>query len=317
VIRSDAHKLLVAACEIRSDWIGARTHLVTLLESDPKNGPHRQRLARALFYLDKTNDAFKELTTAVKDDATLEPAAVTMGQLWSGKGDSKQARAWLDQAVKAEPNSLRVHLAYAKWLLEQNEIDPAKVHLDASAKLRPEDTDVLKLQGLVARIKKDFAAAEKVFRKINTDTPDDFFASNQLALTLADQADNDQRKRALQYAAVNARQFAHTPDPRAVESLATLGYVNYRNNNLEDAWQSIQAATSGGQASSDTAYFLAMMLTERDKNKSEDAKRILKTALESRGLFVYRKDAQTLLDKLDRKEPVKDAKTTAAGKDRR
>ena len=32
----------------------------------------------------------------------------------------------------------------------------------------------------------------------------------------------------------------------AVEALATLGYVNYRNNHLEDAWQSIQAATAGG-----------------------------------------------------------------------
>jgi uncharacterized protein (TIGR02996 family) len=303
-IQVQARTGLASAFEARTDWPGARSQLAALLDLDAKNGQLRQRLARALFFLDKPEDAHRELQTAVKDDPTLEPAAVYLAKLWANKGDSKLAREWLDKAIKAEPNSLRVHLAYADWLLQQNEIEQAKLHAEAAAKVRPEDTDVLRLQGLVARIQKDLSAAEKSFRRVFNDSPTDFVAANQLALVLADQPDNEQRKRALQYAEVNVRQFSRSNDFRAAESLATFGYVSYRNGNVDGALQALQMATAGGQATSDTAYYLALVLSSRDK--VEEAKKLLKSAVDSKGLFVYRKEAQSLLETLDKKEPVKD-----------
>src|SRR5205823_13922322 len=128
--------------------------------------------------------------------------------------------------------------------------------------------------------------------------PGDFFAANQLALVLADQAGQQQRSQAAQLAEVNARQY-----PKSAEALATLGYVYDRIGNVDDALKALQAAVSGGQASSDTAYYLALCLSEKDKG--DDARKILKGALESKGLFIYRKEAQALHDKLDKKEPAK------------
>jgi len=278
----------------------------------------RQKLARALFFLDKPNDAFSELTQAAKDDATLEPAAVTMGRLWTEKGDVKKAREWLDRAIKADSNSMCVHLAFTNGLLQQNEIDQAKIHADAAALLKPDDADVMKLQGLIARVQKDFAA-ERIFRLILNDAPGDFFASDQLALFLADQPVNQQRQRALQFADVNARVY-----PRSAEALATLGYVRYRNGDLDGAMQALQKAVNSGglwlpplwpspgvvigspevagfgrQPSADTVYYLALVYADQDKTK--EAQRLLKAALGSKELFVYRKEAQALLDKLDKK----------------
>jgi uncharacterized protein (TIGR02996 family) len=296
--QNQARAGLASAYEARRDWAGARTHLTAWLESDPKNGQVRTRLARALFFLDKADDAYAELQRAVKDDATLEPPTVTMGKLWTNKGDFIKAREWLERAIKAEPSSVRVHLAYADWLLQQNEAEQAKIHADTAAKARADDAEVLKLQGLIARVQKDLGGAEKVFRRVHQDAPGDFFASNQLALVLADQSDKEQRSRAVQLAEVNAR-----ANPRSPEALATLGYVYYRVGNLDGALQALQAAVSSGQAAPDTVYYWALALNDRDK--ADDAKKLLKGALESKGLFVYRKEAQALADKLDKKEPTK------------
>ena len=298
---TEARGGLATAYEARKDWASTRTNLLAWQELDPKNVQVRIRLGQALFYLDKSDDAFAEFQSAAKDaPKKVEAPTVTMGRLWTAKGDFDKAREWLDKAIKAEPNSYKVQLAYADWLLQQNDSEKAKDHADAAAKLQPNDTEVLKVQGLIARIQKDMGTAEGKFRRILADTPGDFFAANQLALVLADQTGQQQRSQAAQLAELNARQY-----PRSAEALATLGYAYDRIGNLDGTLKVLQAAVSGGQASSDTAYYLALCLSEKDK--TDDARKILKGALESKGLFVYRKEAQSLHDKLDKKEPAKPA----------
>jgi Tfp pilus assembly protein PilF len=299
-VQTQSRNMLAHAYERRSDWANARTHLTALLEIE-KNGQLRQRLATALFFLNKPDDAFMELQQAVKDDATLDPPTVRMAQLWSAKNDAKLSREWFDKAVKAEPNSIRVHLAYANWLLTQNEIPQAKIHGETASKIDANSTDVLKLQGLIARINKDLGTAESIFRRVLNDSPADFFASNQLALIMADQTDKNARSRALQLATVNAN-----ANNRSAEALATLGYVFYRTGNMEDALKSLQAAVSPGQMAADTAYYLALVLSENKRN--EDALKVLEQALQLKGLFIYRGESQQLMDKL-KKEVVKDDKS--------
>jgi uncharacterized protein (TIGR02996 family) len=305
--QAQSHTGLAAAFEARRDWVNARTHLAVLVYLDPMKGLLRQRLARALFFLDKPDDAYRELTAAIVNDPTLEPAAVTMGRLWTNKGDFTQAREWLDKAIQAEPNSPRARLAYADWLLQQNEIDQAKAHADAAARVKPNDPDVLKLQGLIARMRKDYVTAEATFRRVLNNVRADFFAMNQLALISADQSDGEQRRQALEMAETNARANLRSP-----EAQATLGYVYYRNGNIEKAWQALQEANAVAPASSsstsdlprDTAYYLALVLDKR--GKPDEAKKLLKRALDCKGLFVYRQEAQALLDKVNKNEPAKD-----------
>jgi tetratricopeptide (TPR) repeat protein len=298
-VQTQARNMLAHSAERRSDWASARAHLSALLELE-KNGQLRQRLATALFFLDKTDDAFLELQQAVKDDATLEPPTVRMAQLWSAKNDQKLAREWFNKAAKAEPNNLRVHLAYANWLLQQNEVTQAKIHAETAARIDPNSPDVLKLQGVIARVGKDFGAAEALFRRVLNDSPADFYASNQLALILGDQADKNQRSRALQLATVNAQ-----ANPRSAEALATLGYLFYRTGDMENAQKSLQAAISSGQMAGDTAYYLALVLNEN--KKYEDVVKVLEQALQLKGLFMYRAEAQQLFDKV-KKDLPKDEK---------
>src|SRR5262245_22513886 len=134
-VQREARAGLAAAFEARADWGAARTHLGALLDIDKADGAVRGRLARALFFLDRADDAYNELQQAVKDTPALKPPAVTMAELWTAKGDTKKAREWMERAVKAENNSARVHLAYADWLLAQNEVPQAKIHVETAEKL--------------------------------------------------------------------------------------------------------------------------------------------------------------------------------------
>ena len=117
---------------------------------------------------------------------------------------------------------------------------------------------------------------------------------NQLALVLAEQADDAKRRRALELAELSVRQ-----DPNAVDALTTLGTVYYRIKRLDDAAKVLQAVIASGKGNSDAAYVLA--LVRSDQGHPENAAALLKTALAAPGLFVFRNDAQQWLDRLSTK----------------
>jgi tetratricopeptide (TPR) repeat protein len=293
--QKEARAGLAATFEARRDWASARTYLSAWLEADPKNAATRQRLARALFLLGKTDEALAELQTAVKDDKSLDAPEVTMGIFASGAGKTKLAEEWFGKAVQKYPKSVRSHQAFGGWLLDQGRTDAAKLHIETAAQLEPKSRENDKLRGLLARYEKDYATAEKLFDLAYRESPADLFASNQLALVLAESAETKQQERAVQLAEVNARQY-----PRSGDALATLGWVYFKANRMDDAEKALTASVSGGQASADTAYYLAKVLSQR--GKADDAKKLLKQAVESTGVFVNRKAAEKWQLELEKKK---------------
>ena len=117
---------MAAIGEAREDWTGAHARLIAWLELEPKNGLARHRLGRVFFGLGKAKEAFDSLTQAVKDMPGLEPPGVSMGKLYSSKGDAKKAAEWFEYALKAEPGNPQVHLAHAGWLMDQGQPAPAR-----------------------------------------------------------------------------------------------------------------------------------------------------------------------------------------------
>ena len=192
------------------------------------------------------------------------------------------------RAVKTARDSVPVRTGVASWLLEQGRAGEAQAHLEAAAKLDPKSKDVKRLLGLAARERKDYGRAEEILQALFLESPGDAWVRNQLALVLAEQADDAKRRRALELAELSVRQ-----DPKAADALATLGVVYYRLKRLDDAEKVLQAVFNSGKGNSDTAYFLALVKSERGELNSAPA--LLKTALAAPGLFIFRKDAQVWL----------------------
>jgi tetratricopeptide (TPR) repeat protein len=304
-------RLGLAACyESRGDSAGVREALQAVLNDDPKNGGVRQQLAGAVFGLGKPEEAFAELTKAHADDPAVELPELRMATLWTAKANATakldEARAhrdaaegWLKKAVAAHPKSARPFRAYANWLLDDGRPDAAAPYVDAAVQLEPTARDTLGLKGVLARHKKEYAAAEVVFEGLYKDAPNDPFALGNLALVLAESGDAEKQKRAINLALALIQQNSRSPDAAAV-----LGWCKLKAGRTDEAEEHFNAVLkAGGQLSLDTVYFVGKMMTER--KKYEEAHKLLKAALDARGAFVYRPDASALLAEVVKQLPTK------------
>ncbi len=284
---------LAAVAEGREGWKTARELLEAWLATDPKNGPARQRLGGVLFRLDKTDDAFTALKQAAQDAPTLEPPAVTMARLFSQKGDAKKAEEWFDYAQKLEPTSARVRIAYGGWLLDMGRAPLARPEADEAVKLDPKSPEARRLKGFIAWHLRDLAGAEAIFEALHRDMPGDSGVANLLALSLVEQDDPVKRARGLQLAEANARQ-----NPRANDIVTTLGWAHYRSGHLEQADQVLRAVLQGqgGRTTPEFAYYLARVLS--DKGNTDDARKLLQSAIGMPGSFAHREDAGAFLKTL-------------------
>jgi Tfp pilus assembly protein PilF len=95
----------------------------------------------------------------------------------------------------------------------------------------------------------------------------------------------------LEYAQVNVRQY-----PRQAEAYSTMGWILYHLGQRDEADKALRTAASSGTVSPDTAYYLARI--EIDRDRKTEARVILESAVKSTGLFLFRKEAEDLLDQL-------------------
>jgi tetratricopeptide (TPR) repeat protein len=289
--RREALAGLAAVAETREDWKSTQERLAAWLELEPKNGQIRQRLGRALFRLGKVDDAFAAFKQAALDAPALEPAGVSMAWLYGQIGDLEKAEELFNFAQKAEPQSARVRLAHAAWLLDRGQPTLARTEIDQARKLDPELKDVERVRALVAWYLRDLAGAEAILEPMHRDAPADSVVANLLALALIEQEDKAKQSRGLQLADVIAQQF-----PRSPEIQATLGWALYRAGRLEPAEQKLRGAVAGGRTTPDIVYFLARVLA--DRGQTDDARKLLESATNSTSPFAHRAAAAALLKSL-------------------
>lgn len=295
----ECHAGLATVAERRGQWPTAQKHVSVWLEADPSSSLAHERLARAMVAQDRPEEAYQTLKHAAKLAETPRPPELMMGILLTQLGKADLAEAWIVRAAEQSTANARTQQAIAAWHLEQGQPEKAEQHAHSAAKLDPKVTDLTLLRGTIARHLRHYEAAEEYFQEHHTAFPADIRASNQLALVLIEQADRDKHLRAVQLAEINARQY-----PRSAEALATLGWVYFKVGRLAEAEKALQAATAGGQSSSDTAYYLARVLAGR--GRLERVTELLQSAIETPGPFVFREEAQRWLAQLRAKVSTKE-----------
>ncbi len=298
----EARTALARSFEARQDWTAARDYLTEILKDDPKYGPARQRLATAVFRLGKPDEAFAELQRAYKDDPASELPELRMADLYAAANDAAKAEEWFKKAIAAHPKDPKAVRGYSIWLLNAGKGDAARQYADEAVKLDRAGEDTLKLQGLMARYSRDYAAAEKIFEGLHQQHPNDPFAAWNLALTLAESGDKEKQRRAVEVAEAEVRRNQQAP-----EGYAVLAWCCYKADRLDDAEKAVvPLIQAGGMPSRDAAYFVAKVLAE--KGKYDVAANVLKAADQAHGVYVYRADAQKLLAEVEKKLPKKDEK---------
>jgi len=280
---------LAVVAEARGDWEAARRQLEQALALEPENGSLLQRLGQARFKLGEPRAAFETLRKAVELDPELEPPGVTIGRFYLSEGNLEKAEEWIDYAIRAAPEDPRPRQARAVWLLDQGKTEEAAEEIAALEEmLEPDSADLRRLKGLAAYHRGDFVTAAEHLQTATIESPNDFAISNLLALALAELDDPDKRRRALELAQVNARQF-----PNSTEALATLGWAQFRNGRIQEAERSLGAVVNAGSMNSDTAFRIAQVLEAR--GRTEEAERLVRRALDTPGPFAARAKARDWL----------------------
>jgi Tfp pilus assembly protein PilF len=293
-LQTSVRSAKVSICEARKDWPGVIKTTAEWLTIDPESGKARQRKARALVAQGQIPEATKELEAAYQHDKTMLLPDLALATFFSEFNDYKSAEECLLRAAKAFPKDAKVQQSVANWMLMQDRAKDAAPYVVEALKIDPTSIDARYLAGMIARNNRDYKTAETSFETVLRDAPANFPASNQLTLILADQDDETKRRRAVEMAEMNARQY-----PRSADAVATLGWVYYRAGKLDQAEQALQSAISGGRATSDMAYYLAHVMA--DRGRIDDAAKLLQGALKAQGNFTFRKEAQSWLDRITSK----------------
>jgi len=281
---------LAVVAQNRQDWPTSQKYWEQLLRIDAKNTVALQQLAWVLFQQKKPTEALEKLKVAREaNENFLTPEAI-LAQFYQRNGDTKGATKWMIAALTAAPKDLQTRLVAAEWSLQTEQFQQALEQADAAIQLDATSLDAHFLRGVVALYMKDYPKASECFQKVLDKSPSNFPASNNMALALAEQ-DDTAKKKALEYAEMNARQF-----PNQADAFSTLGWVYYKLGRLEEAEGALRKAITGGQMSADTAYYIACVSVARDRK--DEARQLLEQALKSPGPFSLRQDAKDLLKKL-------------------
>lgn len=284
---------LAQVYQTREDWTTAKKYLDQWLKLDPKNTQAMQRLAFVLYQQKDSQAALAKLKEAKTSDPNAMTPEATLAAFCQQSGDKDNAKKWMAAALTAAPNDLRTQLVAAQLAMENGQFEDAQNRAAAALRIDPNSLDAKNLRGLVALFQKDYKNAELYFESAHLKSPSNFSASNNLALALVEQKDEAKKRRALEFAESNVRQYS-----KSTEAASTYGWVLYKLGQIEDADKALRAALSTGNIMPDTAYYAAVVAG--DRGRKEEAKGLLKAALKSTTPFTMKQEATALMEQLNK-----------------
>jgi tetratricopeptide (TPR) repeat protein len=297
-IRCNAGSAAVA--EARKQWDLAQKHLQAWIDLDPDNASAHQRMGIVLFQLSKPQEALEQFREAKKLDQKAVQPELAMARLYDDAKKRDTAKKLIEAAIKEAPKDPAVLLAASQWYLGQNDLERAKAIAEDALKLDAKSLEGRVVRGAIARVARDYATAEKFFYDAHVQSPGNFPASNSLALVLIESDDKDSRQRALEMAEANVAMHREN-SPQQVNALTTLAWVYYKLGRREDAEKILAQITQNNALTTDGAYYVAKLLS--DRGEKDRARKILEEVLANEPMFATRPDAVDLLAKLKKDTP--------------
>jgi len=292
-----------AVLERQEQWAAAEEHLKRWIEIAPDSPLSYTRLGRALFRQDKFREAYDTFTRLYEMDDTVPRPEINMAVLYEEASQQpgkaalhENARRLMNLAVERMPKHVETRLAAAQWGLESGMVDFAKTNAKAALEIDPDSLPARIAIGVVARHEKDLRRAEEIFAEAHLQSPANFAAANHLALTLIQKTDTAQRRRALEFAQINARIYADLRHPTGREAAVTLAWILFNVGREAEAMQYLSAAARAGNLSPESTYYAAKILVGR--NRPESARKLLEKLLKQRRAFLHRPEAEQLFNEV-------------------
>ncbi|WP_072344506.1 MULTISPECIES: tetratricopeptide repeat protein [unclassified Pseudomonas] len=164
------------------------------------------------------------------------PAQLRQADILIGNGKTAEAQSRLAVQRDSQPDyGIQLYLIEAETLSANNQGDKAWNVLQQALKQYPDDLNLLYTRAMLAEKRNDLAQMEKDLRLIIQRDPDNAMALNALGYTLSDRTTRyDEAKLLIEQ--------AHQINPEDPAVLDSLGWVNFRLGNLDEAERLLRQA---------------------------------------------------------------------------
>jgi len=280
-----------AVAESRQQWDQAQEWLEKWVEVAPESAAAHQRLGSTLFQNDKPREAFEMFTKGRELNSELQHPYVALAQLFSRAGDTAKAQKAFEKAYEEDKNDAKTSRAYAEWLIQQGKLDQAQTIAKALLDQDANSITALLLDGIVAQMQGQTEQAKQSMTKIISLDPSHFTATDLLALILIQSNDVANQERALKYANMNSRNFPNSPGANI-----TRAWILHQLGRTAEFKAAIQKV-GRSNVPLDSAFLIAKIMVSQDK-KDAAIREIDRLLQIKSGLFIFRREAEELLNKL-------------------
>ncbi|WP_028696337.1 tetratricopeptide repeat protein [Pseudomonas cremoricolorata] len=217
------------------DWDEAEGYLQELVERDANADAAHLNLGRIR---EERNDP----QAALREYALVGPgpdylaAQLRQADILIANGRASEASRLLAEAREAQPDyAIQLYLIESESYSNNDKDAEADQVLRQATQRFPDDLNLLYSRAMLAEKRNDLAQMEKDLRAILEREPENAMALNALGYTLADRTTRFEEAQRLIEKALSL-----TPDDPAV--LDSLGWVNYRQGNLDEAERYLRQA---------------------------------------------------------------------------
>ncbi|TRO13196.1 tetratricopeptide repeat protein [Ectopseudomonas mendocina] len=226
---------LALVCLEAEAWEEAIVYLEELVERRSHVDAAHYNLGRAYEALNDNDSALQEYAQVGPSNDYL-PAQQRQAELMFAQQRGEEASARLAQARDAQPDyAIQLYLIEAEGLSNSGQVEPAWKAINDGLEQYPNDLNLLYTRAMLAEKRDDLAQLETDLRYIIEREPEHAMALNALGYTLADRTTRYEEARDL-----IAKAHQLNPDDPAI--LDSLGWVNYRLGNLDEAERLLRQA---------------------------------------------------------------------------
>ncbi|MBV6287513.1 tetratricopeptide repeat protein [Pseudomonas aegrilactucae] len=213
----------------------ATGYLQELIERDSHVDAAHLNLGRILEERNDTEGALAEYAQVGPGNDYL-PAQLRQADILIANGRTDEAGRRLAEAREAQPDyGIQLYLIEAETLGNNGKDTQALQLLQRAIKQYPDDLSLLYTRAMLAEKRDDLAQMEKDLRSIIQREPENAMALNALGYTLADRTTRYAEAKGLIEKALQI----NPEDPAVLDSL---GWVNYRLGNLDEAERLLRQA---------------------------------------------------------------------------
>jgi tetratricopeptide (TPR) repeat protein len=231
----DLRYSLALVCLEAKAWDEAAGYLEDLIARDAHVDSAHLNLGRIHEERNDPQSALSEYAQ-VGPGADYLTAQLRQADILMSNGSAAEASKRLTEAREAQPDyAIQLYLIEAETLANNNQAERGWQVLNQALKQYPDDLNLLYTRAMLAEKRDDLTQMEKDLRAILKREPENAMALNALGYTLSD--------RTTRYAeAKELIEKAHKLNPDDPAVLDSLGWVNYRLGNLDEAERLLRQA---------------------------------------------------------------------------